>query len=95
MCRQWGGGAVIHTYVQLARPAEWFAAIDFNDPIAAKARIAREFDQWAPALTTLISASDTAPVLRMIHALSNDHRWPRVPGVSLLGDAAHLSPPGG
>src|SRR6201999_3924366 len=28
-------GGVLHTYVQLVRPAEWFAAIDFGDAAAA------------------------------------------------------------
>lgn len=88
-------GGVLHTYVQLMRPASWFADIDFNDAVAAKARIAAEFDGWAPALTTLITESDTAPVLRTINALPIGHRWYRTPGVTLLGDAAHLSPPAG
>jgi 2-polyprenyl-6-methoxyphenol hydroxylase-like FAD-dependent oxidoreductase len=88
-------GSVLHTYVQLTRPAEWFAGIDFGDAAAATALVAAEFDGWAPALTALITDGDTPPVLRMIHALPNGHRWDRVPGVTLLGDAAHLAPPAG
>ncbi|GAA3713064.1 FAD-dependent oxidoreductase [Gordonia hankookensis] len=87
-------GSVLHTYVQLKRPAEWIADIDFTDSGAA-ARIAAEFDGWAPELTALITDGETAPVPRMIYALPNDHRWDRVPGVTLLGDAAHLMPPSG
>ncbi len=88
-------GGVLHTYVELNRPAEWVAGIDFTDAAAATARVAAEFDGWAPELTALITDGDTAPVPRMIHALPDDHRWDRVPGVTLLGDAAHLMAPSG
>ncbi|MFF3335268.1 FAD-dependent oxidoreductase [Streptomyces sp. NPDC002888] len=88
-------GATLHTYVVLTEPQDWFAAIDFTDAAAATARIVREFDGWAPELTALITDSDTAPVLRPLYALSIGHRWDRAPGVTLLGDAAHLSAPNG
>jgi 2-polyprenyl-6-methoxyphenol hydroxylase-like FAD-dependent oxidoreductase len=88
-------GNVIHTYVVLSYPVEWFADIDFTDADAAKARIAAEFLGWAPELTALITDGDRAPVLRSIYQLPDAHRWARVPGVTLLGDAAHVTVPGG
>ncbi len=88
-------GDTLHTYVALTRTQDWFAAIDFTDAAAATARIAHEFDGWAPELTSLITDGDTAPVLRPHYALPTGHRWDRVPGVTLLGDAAHLAPPNG
>jgi 2-polyprenyl-6-methoxyphenol hydroxylase-like FAD-dependent oxidoreductase len=88
-------GDILHTYVELNRPAEWIAGIDFTDATDATARVAAEFDGWAPELTALITDGETAPILREIYALPNGHRWDRVPGVTLLGDAAHLMPPAG
>ncbi|MFE7613194.1 FAD-dependent oxidoreductase [Streptomyces celluloflavus] len=88
-------GDTLHTYVVLSRPQDWFAAIDFTDAAAATARISQEFDGWAPELTALITDGDTAPVLRPHHTLPAGHRWDRVPGVTLLGDAAHLAAPNG
>ena len=88
-------GRTLHTYVELNRTAEWMAGIDFTDAAAATARLAAEFDGWAPELTALITDGETAPIPRTIYALPNGHRWDRVPGVTLLGDAAHLMPPAG
>jgi 2-polyprenyl-6-methoxyphenol hydroxylase-like FAD-dependent oxidoreductase len=88
-------GGTLHTYVMLAKCLEWFADIDFTDPVAATARIAREFDGWAPELTALITDGETAPILRPLNALPVGHQWERVPGATLLGDAAHLSVPNG
>ncbi|MEV0275658.1 NAD(P)/FAD-dependent oxidoreductase [Streptomyces sp. NPDC050610] len=87
-------GGTLHTYAILPKPQEWFADIDFTDSTdggAAAARIAAEFDGWAPELTALITDSDTAPTLRPRYALPGGHRWDRVAGVTLLGDAAHLA----
>jgi 2-polyprenyl-6-methoxyphenol hydroxylase-like FAD-dependent oxidoreductase len=88
-------GNILHTYVELIRPVEWIADLDFTDAAAATARIAAEFDGWAPELTALVTDGETAPVPRTLYALPDGHRWDRVPGVTLLGDAAHLMPPAG
>jgi len=85
-------GDTLHTYVALSEPRDWFAAIDLT---ATVERIAREFDGWAPELTALLTDSDTSPVVRSLHTLPIEHRWDRVPGVTLVGDAAHLALPNG
>lgn len=86
---------VLHTYVALNKPEDWLASIDFSDPVTALARVAGEFEGWAPELTALITDGETAPVPRILKALPAEHRWDRVPGVTLLGDAAHLMTPSG
>jgi 2-polyprenyl-6-methoxyphenol hydroxylase-like FAD-dependent oxidoreductase len=86
---------VLHTYVALNKPEDWIAGIDFSEPATALAEVAEEFDGWAPELTALITDGETDPVPRPIHALPAEHSWTRVPGVTLLGDAAHLMTPSG
>jgi 2-polyprenyl-6-methoxyphenol hydroxylase-like FAD-dependent oxidoreductase len=88
-------GGVLHAYIALKRPVDWVASIDFSDPAAAAAQVAAEFKSWSPALTALITDSDVPPVPRMLHTLPDAHRWNRTPGVTLIGDAAHLAPPAG
>ena len=83
----------LHTYVALNKPEDWIGGIDFGRPESALRRLAGEFEGWASALRALAGHSDTPPVVRLIHALPVEHRWTRVPGVTLLGDAAHLMSP--
>jgi 2-polyprenyl-6-methoxyphenol hydroxylase-like FAD-dependent oxidoreductase len=87
--------SVLHTYVALKKPEDWIAGIDFSDPAAALARVAEEFDGWAPALIALLTDGESDPVPRPIHSLPVGHRWDRAPGVTLIGDAAHLMAPSG
>ncbi|AEU36323.1 FAD-dependent oxidoreductase [Granulicella mallensis] len=86
---------VLHTYVALNKPQDWIDSLDFSDPVTAVARVAEEFDGWAPELTALLTNAEASPVPRPLHALPIQHRWDRVPGVTLLGDAAHLMIPSG
>ncbi len=86
---------VLHTYVELRKSEDWVGSIDFSDPVAAAASVAKEFNGWAPELIALITDGETAPVSRPIYALPVEHRWARVSGVTLLGDAAHVMAPSG
>jgi 2-polyprenyl-6-methoxyphenol hydroxylase-like FAD-dependent oxidoreductase len=85
--------ATLHAYVALNKPEDWIASIDFSDPVSTLAHVAEEFEGWAPKLKALLTGTETDPVLRPIYALSIEHRWDRVPGVTLIGDAAHLMSP--
>jgi 2-polyprenyl-6-methoxyphenol hydroxylase-like FAD-dependent oxidoreductase len=85
----------LHTYAALKKPEDWVGNIDFSKPAAVRACVAEEFEDWAAELTALIGDGDTDPVGRPIYALPVEHRWDRAPGVTLLGDAAHLMAPSG
>lgn len=86
---------VLHTYAGLKKPENWIADIDFSNLATAVAYFAAELDGWAPELTALITDGETAPIPRPIYSLPVEHRWNHVPGVTLLGDAAHLTAPSG
>ena len=83
----------IHVYVAVNRPEAWLSTVDRDRPGEAFARAARSFDGWAPSLRAMIGGGGSDHVLRPIHALPVGTQWPRVPGATLLGDAAHLMSP--
>ncbi|MFC3451575.1 FAD-dependent oxidoreductase [Amycolatopsis speibonae] len=83
----------LHVYIALKTAEEWLSTIDFSDTVAAKAAVLDRFDGWDAGLRALILDADGDLTPRLIHALPIGHRWDRVPGVTLLGDAAHLMSP--
>ncbi|MFE9092704.1 FAD-dependent oxidoreductase [Streptomyces sp. NPDC007264] len=76
---------------------DWFttSGIPFDDPAAARARLIDLLPGWDPRFTALIAACDDTVVPRSITSLPVGLTWPSTPGVTLLGDAAHLMPPVG
>ncbi|WP_245338885.1 NAD(P)/FAD-dependent oxidoreductase [Staphylococcus sp. GDX8P107P-1] len=88
-------GDVLHTYIQLKCDLDWISNIDFTNSTASTQVIAEQFEGWAPELTALITEGSSNLILRKIYALPDEHRWQRTPGVTLLGDAAHLMAPSG
>ncbi|MDQ1041878.1 NAD(P)/FAD-dependent oxidoreductase [Streptomyces sp. V4I2] len=83
----------VRGYVALNKPETWMRSIDFGDPSAGLRQVADEFDGWSPLLTAFVTESDAEPWLRPIYALPVGLEWDRVPGVTLVGDAAHLMSP--
>jgi 2-polyprenyl-6-methoxyphenol hydroxylase-like FAD-dependent oxidoreductase len=53
------------------------------------------FTGWDPSLTALIRAADREATRRTIETMPVGTRWEHRPGVTLIGDAAHLMPPVG
>ncbi|WP_440902248.1 FAD-dependent oxidoreductase [Actinosynnema sp.] len=87
------GTGALHAYAALRIGPDWLGSIDFTDAEAARSELLRHFADWHPALRALITEAPAPLVPRPIHALPRGHRWPRTPGVTLLGDAAHLMSP--
>jgi 2-polyprenyl-6-methoxyphenol hydroxylase-like FAD-dependent oxidoreductase len=83
----------LHVYTALKTGEDWLDGIDFTDPETAKKTVLAHFEGWAESLRGLVADADGPVVPRRVHALSVGHRWDRVPGVTLLGDAAHLMSP--
>ncbi|MEU5313297.1 NAD(P)/FAD-dependent oxidoreductase [Streptomyces sp. NPDC021562] len=82
----------LHVYAALKADEGWLDTVDFTDQATAKAAVLAHFEDWDEGLRALVADADSVTP-RRIHALPVGHRWDRAPGVTLLGDAAHLMSP--
>lgn len=83
----------LHVYLGFRAPEDWTSTVDLTHPTAAKESVLRRLDGWHDALRGFIANADTPLTPRPINALPVGISWERVPGVTLLGDAAHLMSP--
>ncbi|MFE6521295.1 FAD-dependent oxidoreductase [Streptomyces sp. NPDC057794] len=89
---QRGSGGHVKVYAQFRAPLDWQANLDLADVEAVRSDLLALFDGWAVPVLGLLHHG-TAFVHRPLHVLPVSHTWTHVPGVTLLGDAAHLMPP--
>ncbi len=91
------GDGSIRNYAMLRVPESWIddCGIDFSNPQTTKAAmVERYFDDWSEANKDLIRLADEDHVVaRKLMMLPADHRWNSRPGVTLMGDAAHVMTP--
>jgi 2-polyprenyl-6-methoxyphenol hydroxylase-like FAD-dependent oxidoreductase len=89
------GGETISLGCGLRVPESWVtdSGIDWTDPAASRSALLSQFPDWDPALTAMIRDCDDTIWPRPIYALPTGLTWERVPGATLVGDAAHLMSP--
>ncbi|MFD0343734.1 FAD-dependent oxidoreductase [Streptomyces sp. NPDC127117] len=103
---QRNSGGHVKVYAQFRVPLDWHPGPDadrhmgvdqreglgLDDVEAARASLLALFDGWAAPVLDLLRHG-TVFVHRPLYTLPVSHTWAHVPGVTLLGDAAHLMPP--
>lgn len=77
----------LHVYAAVRMDAAW------SDGDVTTETLLAEFKDWDDRFLRLVRDADGDITPRAIYALPIGHRWNRVPGVTLLGDAAHLMSP--
>ncbi|MFF2013362.1 FAD-dependent oxidoreductase [Streptomyces sp. NPDC058195] len=82
----------IKVYAQFRAPLDRHANLDPADAEAVRSSLLALFDGWAAPVLDLLRHG-TAFAHRPLYVLPVSHTWAHVPGVTLLGDAAHLMPP--
>ncbi|OKO77140.1 NAD(P)/FAD-dependent oxidoreductase [Bradyrhizobium sp. NAS96.2] len=93
---QRNGNAHLRGYAIFRVPLEWAERrFDVSSPSGMRQALLGEFAGWADALLDLFRTSNDQFALRPIHALPVGHHWTNRPGITLLGDAAHVMSPFG
>ncbi|KAI8584666.1 hypothetical protein K450DRAFT_217380 [Umbelopsis ramanniana AG] len=91
LCQRNGDGS-IRVYVTLRIEENGLSHLDFSNPEIPRKHLMDIFSDWDDSLKALIEES-SAFIPRGIYMLPTDYTWKSHPGVTLIGDAAHLMTP--
>ncbi|CAE6425296.1 unnamed protein product [Rhizoctonia solani] len=94
--RQGTGAIRVYTSFAMSEVGpDWLnSTFDANDAAATKAKLLTFYEDWDPRLRDFIhSADEDFIAFRPMYMFPLDHTWEPCPGLTLLGDAAHLMTP--
>jgi 2-polyprenyl-6-methoxyphenol hydroxylase-like FAD-dependent oxidoreductase len=89
------GHVRVYLTLNAERDAVALRSIPFEDPPRARSALAEVLSGWSPELIALLHACAGPVIPRPIKVLPIGLKWESTPGVTLVGDAAHLMPPVG
>ncbi|OXM82775.1 FAD-dependent oxidoreductase [Paenibacillus rigui] len=92
---QLNGDGRIKVYASFEAEREWLetCGIPFDQPAEAKRRLLELFNDWDDSLKNYIRYAEDSILPRRIYMLPVHFKWQRNPGVTLIGDAAHVMSP--
>jgi 2-polyprenyl-6-methoxyphenol hydroxylase-like FAD-dependent oxidoreductase len=92
---QRNGDGCIRLYIARRIGEHWAhdAGLDLRNAASARAHLLSWFDDWSPMLVSMLRHSEDRFYPWPLYALPHSQPWKGVPGVTLIGDAAHVMPP--
>lgn len=95
--QQLGDGSVYVDTCFVRKSPMWMnqdkCGYDSTDTEAVKRALQKEFAEWCPEFRNAISCAQGPPTARSLHILPVGVKWEHKPGMTLIGDAAHLMTP--
>ena len=92
---QRNGNGSIRMYAAGKKPEEWTNnnGVDRKTPAEMREAMLKDYSTWCEELRELIRNCDDDIEARALYMMPPGARWAHVPGVTLIGDAAHLMTP--
>lgn len=91
------GEGSLSFYTITEEPADWFktSGIDFNDKDQVFDWFKQRFSDWSNDWHEIFSTNESYFVVRPQYYFPMDQSWETLPNLTMIGDAAHQTPPSG